>query len=239
MEHELAFPLHLAMYQEAELGDYITFMMNFRGVLIRLKPSEVIELETVYAVNIMDLMMAQAVLDGCFGQKWPDCVFQVPDSCSICLSRMHWPEKTQCGHAFHLRCLLRRLDGLNTLSHVMILIPAKMNSPDYDDCINMFSVLTPVSLLPPTPVASPSHEASEDVVYDSLPPMEQSTFSETPLKNPMEPSRVPESPLNEPVDSKPPIVSKSLDPPTKKTHAKKVNSIIHRSPRSKERRNEE
>ncbi|GFW36779.1 hypothetical protein TNCV_4348201 [Trichonephila clavipes] len=31
--------------------------MNFRGVLIRLKPSEVIELETVYAVNIIDLMM--------------------------------------------------------------------------------------------------------------------------------------------------------------------------------------
>ncbi|GFV87166.1 hypothetical protein TNCV_5113841 [Trichonephila clavipes] len=50
--------------------------------------------------------LAQAVLDGCFGQKWPDSVFQVPDSCSICLSTMHWPEKTQCGHAFHLRCLL-------------------------------------------------------------------------------------------------------------------------------------
>ncbi|GFS47522.1 hypothetical protein TNCV_4219731 [Trichonephila clavipes] len=57
MEHELAFTLHLAMYQEADLGDYITFMRNFRGVLIRLKPSEVIELETVYAVNIIDLMM--------------------------------------------------------------------------------------------------------------------------------------------------------------------------------------
>ncbi|GFY29063.1 uncharacterized protein TNCV_4721911 [Trichonephila clavipes] len=186
MEHELAFTLHLAMYQEADLGDYITFMMNFRGVLIRLKPSEVIELETVFAVNIIDLMMeilpyhdphdvpwfesfsyfepadldsefmeqeaakgkgafvqalwtqyaipklyflvykawrrygaqnlttwtrlAQAVLDGCFGQKWPDCVFQVPDACSICLSTMHWPETTQCGHAFHLRCLLRHLD---------------------------------------------------------------------------------------------------------------------------------
>ncbi|GFV27164.1 hypothetical protein TNCV_927561 [Trichonephila clavipes] len=47
--------------------------------------------------------LAQAVLDGCLGQKWPDSVFQVPDSCSICLSTMHWPEKTQCGHAFHLR----------------------------------------------------------------------------------------------------------------------------------------
>ncbi|GFX56588.1 hypothetical protein TNCV_5035071 [Trichonephila clavipes] len=136
------------MYLEADLGDYIIFMMNVRGVLIRLKPSEVIELENVYAVNIIDLMMeilpyydphdvpwfesfsyfepadldsefmeqeaaklkgafvqalwtqyaipklyflvyktwrrygaqnlttwtrlAQAVLDGCFGQKWPD-----------------------------------------------------------------------------------------------------------------------------------------------------------------------
>ncbi|GFV79123.1 hypothetical protein TNCV_2613091 [Trichonephila clavipes] len=186
MEHDLAFTLHLAMYQEADLGDYINFMINFRTVLIRLKPSEVIELETICAMNIIDLMMeilpyqephdvpwfesfsyfkpadldreymeqeaakgkgafiqalwtqyaipklyglvylawrrysaqnlttwtrlAQAVLDGCFGQKWPNCVFQVPDSCSICLSRMHWPEKTQCGHAFHLRCLLQRLD---------------------------------------------------------------------------------------------------------------------------------
>ncbi|GFT36908.1 hypothetical protein TNCV_174821 [Trichonephila clavipes] len=57
MEYELAFTLHLAMYQEADLGDYITFMMNFWGVLIRLKSSEVIELETVYAVNIIDLKM--------------------------------------------------------------------------------------------------------------------------------------------------------------------------------------
>ncbi|GFX44394.1 hypothetical protein TNCV_1130101 [Trichonephila clavipes] len=59
--------------------------------------------------------LAQAVLDGCFGQKWTDCVFQVPDSCSICLSTMHWPEKTQCGHTFHsLRCLLRHLDVSHT-----------------------------------------------------------------------------------------------------------------------------
>ncbi|GFX62306.1 hypothetical protein TNCV_1382301 [Trichonephila clavipes] len=36
---------------------YITFMMNFRGVLIRLKPSEVTELKLYYAVNIIDLMM--------------------------------------------------------------------------------------------------------------------------------------------------------------------------------------
>ncbi|GFX66157.1 hypothetical protein TNCV_1906421 [Trichonephila clavipes] len=109
-----------------------------------------------------------------------------------------------------------------------------MNSPDYDDFIDMFSVPTPVSPLPPTPVASPSHEASEDVIYDSLPLMEQSTVSESSLKDTMEPSRVPESPLKEPVYSKSPIVSKSPDPPVKK-----VNSVIHRPPRSKERRNEE
>ncbi|GFX46311.1 hypothetical protein TNCV_1234271 [Trichonephila clavipes] len=41
MEDELAFTLNLAMYQEADLGDYITFMTNFRGILNRLKPSEV------------------------------------------------------------------------------------------------------------------------------------------------------------------------------------------------------
>ncbi|GFX59323.1 hypothetical protein TNCV_4632811 [Trichonephila clavipes] len=57
MEHELAFTLHLAMYQETDLGDYITFLMNFRSVLICLKSSKVIELETIYAVNIIDLMM--------------------------------------------------------------------------------------------------------------------------------------------------------------------------------------
>ncbi|GFT57449.1 hypothetical protein TNCV_4515461 [Trichonephila clavipes] len=57
MEHELAFTLHLAMYQEADFGVYITFMMNFRDILIRLKPSEVIELETICAMNIIDLMM--------------------------------------------------------------------------------------------------------------------------------------------------------------------------------------
>ncbi|GFX85860.1 hypothetical protein TNCV_2472621 [Trichonephila clavipes] len=58
--------------------------------------------------------LAQVVLDGCFRQKWPDCVFQVPDSCSICISTMHWAEKTQRGHAFHLRCLLRHLKVSNS-----------------------------------------------------------------------------------------------------------------------------
>ncbi|GFX25786.1 hypothetical protein TNCV_2639301 [Trichonephila clavipes] len=35
------------------------------------------------------------------------------------------------------------------------------------------------------------------------------------------------------------MVSKSPDPPTKKAHVKKVHSVIHRSPRSKERWHEE
>ncbi|GFW39598.1 hypothetical protein TNCV_3187691 [Trichonephila clavipes] len=162
MEVYLAFTLHLSLYQEGDLRDYITFMMSFRTVLNSLKHSEVIELETVYAVIIIDLQMqvlpdhephdvswfepysyfepadldsdyieqeaakgkgtfiqaqwtqhvipklyglvykawrqygaqnlttwtqlAQAVLNGCFGRKWPDSVFQVPDSCYIFLS---------------------------------------------------------------------------------------------------------------------------------------------------------
>ncbi|GFU58309.1 hypothetical protein TNCV_167341 [Trichonephila clavipes] len=117
----------------------------------------------------------------------------------------------------------------------MILIPAKMNSPDYEDFIDMFSVPTPISPLPPTPIASPSHEASEDVIYDALPPMEQSTVSESPLKDsmeqstvfesplkdPMEPSTVSESPLKEPIVSKSPMVSKSPDPPVKRPLSKR------------------
>ncbi|GFX71125.1 hypothetical protein TNCV_3648901 [Trichonephila clavipes] len=63
----------------------------------------------------------------------------------------------------------------------------------------MFSVPTPVLPLPPTPVASPSHEPSQDVIYDLLPPMEQSTVPQSPMKNlpPMEQSRVPGSPLKD------------------------------------------
>ncbi|GFY68830.1 hypothetical protein TNIN_85831 [Trichonephila inaurata madagascariensis] len=57
IEDELAFVLNLALNQEADLGDYITFMMNFRTVLNNLKHSEVIELQTVYGMNIIDLMM--------------------------------------------------------------------------------------------------------------------------------------------------------------------------------------
>ncbi|GFW16589.1 hypothetical protein TNCV_2352121 [Trichonephila clavipes] len=59
-------------------------------------------------------LLAQAVLDGCYAEKWPDTVFQVPDVCSICLSPMLWPEKIHCGHGFHLKCLLQHLDVSNT-----------------------------------------------------------------------------------------------------------------------------
>ncbi|GFU00042.1 hypothetical protein TNCV_2345871 [Trichonephila clavipes] len=121
-------------------------------------------------------------------------------------------------------------------NHLMILIPAKMNSQDYDDIIDMFNVRTPISPLPPTPGASPSHEQSQDAIYDSLPPMEQSTVPESPLKERMEPSKVPKSPLKDPVDFKPPIVSKSPDPPVKKAQVKKVDSVIHCYSRSREGR---
>ncbi|GFU86744.1 hypothetical protein TNCV_1294041 [Trichonephila clavipes] len=99
--------------------------------------------------------------------------------------------------------------------------------------------------------------------------MEQPTVSESHFKDPMEQSKLPESPLKESVDSKPPyvynppvvsklpivskppivskspvasrppVVSKSPDPPLKKARAKKVDSVIHRFPRSRERRHEE
>ncbi|GFV02798.1 hypothetical protein TNCV_2789831 [Trichonephila clavipes] len=51
---------------------------------------------------------------GCYAEKWPDTVFQVPDVCSIC--PMHWPEKTHCGHGFHLQCLLQHLDARGALN---------------------------------------------------------------------------------------------------------------------------
>ncbi|GFS47804.1 hypothetical protein TNCV_3598131 [Trichonephila clavipes] len=97
----------------------------------------------------------------------------------------------------------------------------------------MFSVPTPVSPLPQTPVASPSHEPSQEVIYDSLSPMEQSTFLESPLRDLL------------PMDSMSPVVPRppevSTLPPVKKVAVKKVDSVIHRerSPRSRERRNEE
>ncbi|GFU15932.1 hypothetical protein TNCV_2368601 [Trichonephila clavipes] len=58
--------------------------------------------------------LAQAMSDGCFGQKCPNSVFQVPDSSTIYLSTMHWPVKTHCGHVFHIRCLLQHLDVSNS-----------------------------------------------------------------------------------------------------------------------------
>ncbi|GFX64096.1 uncharacterized protein TNCV_1986211 [Trichonephila clavipes] len=88
-----------------------------------------------------------------------------------------------------------------------------MNSPDYEDFIDMFSVPTPISPLPPTPIASPSHEASEDVIYDALPPwsnLPQFTVFESPLK-----------------DSHGTI------------YRFRIHSVIHRSSRSKERWHEE
>ncbi|GFT63125.1 hypothetical protein TNCV_1801871 [Trichonephila clavipes] len=72
-----------------------------------------------------------------------------------------------------------RVEFKKAPAHLMILIAAKMSSLDYDDFIDMLSVPTPLLPLPPTPVASPSHEPSQDVIYDSLPPMEQSTVSES------------------------------------------------------------
>ncbi|GFW20831.1 hypothetical protein TNCV_1050521 [Trichonephila clavipes] len=65
----------------------------------------------------------------------------------------------------------------------MILITTKMNSPDYDEFIDMFSLATPVSLLPLTPVASPSHEPSQDEskIYASLPPMGPYIVPESPI----------------------------------------------------------
>ncbi|GFT14861.1 hypothetical protein TNCV_3483191 [Trichonephila clavipes] len=42
------------------------------------------------------IQLAQMVLDGLYGQKWPDTVFQVPDVCPICLTPIHKLERTQC-----------------------------------------------------------------------------------------------------------------------------------------------
>ncbi|GFU21222.1 hypothetical protein TNCV_4671161 [Trichonephila clavipes] len=57
MEADLAFTLHLALYQEADLGEYISFMMNFRTNLNSLKPFEVIKLEKIGAMIIIDLLI--------------------------------------------------------------------------------------------------------------------------------------------------------------------------------------
>ncbi|GFY37002.1 hypothetical protein TNIN_335961 [Trichonephila inaurata madagascariensis] len=190
MEDEKAFALQLAIYQGADLGDYINFMIQFRSSLNALKPADVIALEPIYTVDLVEQMqqllphldpreiptfqpfvyfepadvfeeyleqeaskgkgafidavwivvgkpklyhlvhkawtehgpqtlapwikLAQIVLNGCYGQKWPDSVFQVPESCPICLSPIHWPQRTQCGHVFHKRCLSQHLDIYTT-----------------------------------------------------------------------------------------------------------------------------
>ncbi|GFT15260.1 hypothetical protein TNCV_1101201, partial [Trichonephila clavipes] len=69
-------------------------------------------LETLWCAKLDPLTRFGSISVGRMfrGINGSDCVFQVPDTCSICLSPMHWPEKTQCGHSFHLRCLLRHLD---------------------------------------------------------------------------------------------------------------------------------
>ncbi|GFW70176.1 hypothetical protein TNCV_4467351 [Trichonephila clavipes] len=56
--------------------------------------------------------------------------------------------------------------GFKAFTYLMI--STKMKSPDYDYLVYMLNL----SPLPSTPVASPSHEPSQDGI--SLPPMEQS-----------------------------------------------------------------
>ncbi|GFX32224.1 hypothetical protein TNCV_2659001 [Trichonephila clavipes] len=57
MEADLAFTLHLVLYQEADLGEYITLMMNFWTNLNSLKPSKVIDLETICSMIIIDQLI--------------------------------------------------------------------------------------------------------------------------------------------------------------------------------------
>ncbi|GFW41814.1 hypothetical protein TNCV_4980621 [Trichonephila clavipes] len=94
-----------------------------------------------------------------------------------------------------------------------------MNSPDYEDFIDMFSLPTPISPLPPTPIASPSHEASEDVIYDALPPWSNLPFRITfeGFHGTIYRFRITfgKNPFGSPK------VSKSPDPPVKKAHVKK------------------
>ncbi|GFU24953.1 hypothetical protein TNCV_339981 [Trichonephila clavipes] len=106
-----------------------------------------------------------------------------------------------------------------------------MNSPDFDVFIFMFSAQTPVSPLPPTPVASPSHEASQDEIHYLLPPMEQTTFPESHLKHFLLVNSKPPVFSKPPVVSIPPVVSKpcqvSTLQPIKKVAVKKFDSVIH------------
>ncbi|GFR12157.1 hypothetical protein TNCT_461681 [Trichonephila clavata] len=45
--------------------------------------------------------MGHTALQLLYSAPFPDPVFQVPGKCPICLERMHFPHKTQCGHNFH------------------------------------------------------------------------------------------------------------------------------------------
>ncbi|GFX59181.1 hypothetical protein TNCV_936961 [Trichonephila clavipes] len=64
------------------------------------------------------IQLAQMELDGYYGQKWPDSVFNVPDSCLICLTPIHKQERTQCHHVFYKKCLLQYLDIRNPVPPV-------------------------------------------------------------------------------------------------------------------------
>ncbi|GFU30685.1 hypothetical protein TNCV_109331, partial [Trichonephila clavipes] len=89
-------------------------------------------------------LLAQAV--DVMREKGPDTVFQVKDVCSIC--PMHWPEKTHCGHEFHLQCLLQHLDVSNTLSplqgtqpieNILETVPRKMGELERSIALDQFS----------------------------------------------------------------------------------------------------
>ncbi|GFX89488.1 hypothetical protein TNCV_483231 [Trichonephila clavipes] len=77
----------------------------------------------------------------------------------------------------------------------------------------MLSLPTLVSPLPPTPVASQSLDRSQDMIYDSLPPMEQSMVPKSPMESLKDLLPVDFKP---PVVSKPPEVSTLPEPPVKK-----------------------
>ncbi|GFX12274.1 hypothetical protein TNCV_63201 [Trichonephila clavipes] len=54
MEDEKAFGLNLALYQGANIGDYINFLVQFRSSLNSLKPTEVIAHEPIYTVPLVE-----------------------------------------------------------------------------------------------------------------------------------------------------------------------------------------
>ncbi|GFU74732.1 hypothetical protein TNCV_2431221 [Trichonephila clavipes] len=81
-------------------------------------------LETLWCSKLTTwTRLAQAVLDVFWASNGPNCVFQRARLVFENLSTMHWPEKTQCGHAFHLRCLLRHLYVSHTCPYAEICQP--------------------------------------------------------------------------------------------------------------------